>query len=326
MARKAGYKGITFIAMFGHESEAGVKALLAEGYYGATNYHEWGDAPNLVKDRRQNRYQDIVTTVRTTWAQKVARCGKLVYHPVVDTGWDSRPWHGDRARVIRGRTPARFEDILRQAKAYCTQIGRNIVVLGPANEWGEGSYIEPNTEFGFEMMEAVRRVFAKGQPASWPKNIGPADVGRGPYDFPVVPRTSTWSFDKGTEGWSRMMGVSELEHRKGALHFKTVTHDPAIMVNTGRLRAKDFTKVVLRMRIDGKLPERDNGQLFFSVGGHAMTEPTSFRFPLLTDGKMHAYTIDLTSNPRWRGRISTLRFDPCSTGDVGVVVEEIRFE
>ena len=326
MARAAGHKGITFLAMFGHESASGVKALLSEGYYGATNYHEWADAPALAKDRKRTQFQDIVETVRKTWESKVARCGKLVYHPAVDTGWDSRPWHGDRSRIINGRTPARFENLLRQAKEYCTKIGRTIVVLGPANEWGEGSYIEPNTEFGFEMMEAVRKVFAKGDPASWPVNVAPADVGLGPYDFPTPPQTNTWSFDNSNQGWRRMMGVSNLTARDGALRFKTLTSDPAIVVSTGGFRAKAFTRAVVRMQVIGDIGQGDHGQIFFSVGGRAMTETTSLHFPLATDGKMHTYAIDLTTIPRWRNRITILRFDPCSARDVEVVVDEIRFE
>ena len=47
------------------------------------------------------------------------------------------------------------------------------------NEWGEGSYIEPNREFGFGDLEAIRSVFAK--PGNWPQNIAPSDVGLGPY-------------------------------------------------------------------------------------------------------------------------------------------------
>ena len=326
MARDAGHQGISFLAMFGHESAEGVKTLAAEGYYGATNYHEWAEAQARSKDPKHARYDDVVATVRKTWASKVARCGKLVYYPVVDTGWDSRPWHGDRAFVLSGRTPKGFEDILRQARDYCTQIGRKFVVLGPVNEWGEGSYIEPNTEFGFEMLEAIRRVFAKGEPAGWPVNVTPADVGRGPYDYPVSDRANAWSFTSSTGGWSRMMGVSQPAVKDGALRFKTLTNDPAITVGTGGFRAKDFKRAVIRMQIVGKIGEGDGGQVFFAIHGQAMTEPTSFRFPLATDGEMHTYTVDLTQVPRWRSRITTLRFDPCSTKDVEVVVDEMRLE
>ena len=91
MAQAAGHAGITFLAMFGHESAAGVQALLDEGYYGATNYHEWGRAQQMAADPKRARFEDIVTTVQGTWEKKVARCGQLVYYPTVDTGWDSRP-------------------------------------------------------------------------------------------------------------------------------------------------------------------------------------------------------------------------------------------
>lgn len=326
MAKAAGYKGITFVAMHGGESASGAKTLLEEGYHGATNYHEWGGALGLSSHPKRADYGDIARTVRKTWEEKVRNAGRLVYYPVVDTGWDSRPWHGDKSLVISGRTPDRFEDILRQAKAYCKQIGRRLVILGPANEWGEGSYIEPNLEFGFEMMERIRKVFGKGDPKSWPVNVAPADVGRGPYDFPHEPGVTRWTFDRGAPGWGAMMGVADFGQRDGALRFKTTSEDPAILCGMGGLRAREFSRMIIRMRIAGDLRPGDHGQVFFSVGGQAMTEATSFGFALSNDGRTHDYAIDLRTNPRWRSRISTLRLDPCSTKDVEVFIEEIRFE
>ncbi len=326
MAKDAGFGGITYVAVWGHESKKGVELLLNEGYYGATNYHEWGRAPQLVANRRQNRFSDVVKTAREAWAKKVERCGKLVYYPVLDTGWDSRPWHGDRARVIRGRTPALFEDLLRQAKAYCKKIDREFVVLGPLNEWGEGSYIEPNTEFGFKMYEAIRRVFGKGDPKGWPVNLMPRDVGLGPYDVPKPVAQHAWSFDHEIGGWIGMMGVSDPKLADGALRFETLTHDPAIVVSPGNLRARKYTKAVIRMKLTGPLREGDGAQVFFSVGSQTPNESTSFRFPVKTDGETHTYTIDLREVPRWRGRISKLRLDPCSTRGVDVVLDEFRLE
>ena len=326
MARTAGYDGIAFIAMFGHESESGVKSLLEEGYCGATSYHEWGRAQQLAKDPKRAEFEDVVQTAADAWKAETARCGKLVYYPVVDTGWDSRPWHGDNAFVIAHRTPERFERLLRSAKEYCVEIGRNMVVLGPANEWGEGSYIEPNTEFGFDMLECVRAVFAKGDPAAWPVNVSPADAGLGPYDFPASCQVSAWSFENDTAGWTAMMGVSPLECRDHTLRFTTCSDDPAVVVYTRELRAAQFKRAVLRMQLIGAVPPGDQGQLFFSVGGRATGEADSFRFPLAADGLPHTYTIDLTANPRWRSRISSLRFDPCGARNVEVALDEFRLE
>ena len=53
--------------------------------------------------------------------------------------------------------------------------------LAPLNEWGEGSYAEPNAEFGFGLYEAIRETFFEQPSEGWPLNYTPSDVGRGPY-------------------------------------------------------------------------------------------------------------------------------------------------
>ena len=49
---------------------------------------------------------------------------------------------------------------------------------------GEGSYIEPNNEFGFGMYEAIREVLCKKPEGGFPVNYAPHEVGLGPYDYP----------------------------------------------------------------------------------------------------------------------------------------------
>ncbi len=132
------------------------------------------------------QYDEVVTRSPAAWQRRNELADGLTYCPLVDTGWDSRPWHGGKAMVIEGRTPLLFEELLRRAKTFCKDNGKGIVILGPVNEWGEGSYIEPCTEFGFEMLEAIRRTFAAGPSDGWPVNLSPSDVGRGPYDFRVT--------------------------------------------------------------------------------------------------------------------------------------------
>ena len=197
MARAAGFQGITFVAM-GNDFGAGhIQALLKEGYSGITTYHEWGHTINGAISKKLFRYEDVVRNSPTAWREKDKDAGSLHYYPLVDTGWDSRPWHGDKAMVIQGRTPELFEKLLRQAKSFCEEHNKPILILGPMNEWGEGSYIEPCTEFGFGMLEAIRRVFAKGDLTTWPVNISPSDVGLGPYVFPEGPITTDRTLDNG---------------------------------------------------------------------------------------------------------------------------------
>jgi len=150
-----------------------------------TTYHEWGSTIDGQVGRKLFQYDDVVREGPAAWSRKNQAAAGLAYYPRIDPGWDSRPWHGHKSMVIQGRTPELCEDLLRNARTFCRDNGKGMVILGPVNEWGEGSYIEPCTEFGFEMLEAVRRTFATAPSAAWPVNLSPADVGLGPYDFLV---------------------------------------------------------------------------------------------------------------------------------------------
>jgi hypothetical protein len=326
MARAAGFPGITFIAMERHNTRQEAVDLLAEGYAGATNYHEWGTAIDSALSLKRLRYKEVVHTVPEAWARHDETCGKLCYYPLVDTGWDSRPWHGDKSLVIEGRTTGLFGELLEEAKRYCLARNKPLVVLGPANEWGEGSYIEPCTEFGFAMYEQVRRVFGKGDPAAWPVNLGPADVGLGSYDFKQVPPVTRWTFESGLDGWSAMMNIGDLRVEEGFLKFKTSSPDAALMTATPGLSAGLASRAVLRMRIVGAISAGSIAQLFWSPEGSVMNEATSVRVPLSADGEAHDYRFNLAANPRWKGSIATLRLDPCETQDVEILVDELRFE
>jgi hypothetical protein len=182
MAKAAGYEGIEFVALNYSFAKTNIETLLNVGFRGITTYHEWGGVADSSTSRHAH-FDDVVRTVGTSWQQKQTDAGALTYYPVVDTGWDSRPWHGDKAFVIDGRTPEHFRQLLEQAKTFCAETNKPLVILGPVNEWGEGSYIEPCTEFGFAMLEQLRDVFGIKPANGWPENMGPADVGRGPYDF-----------------------------------------------------------------------------------------------------------------------------------------------
>jgi hypothetical protein len=320
-AAEAGYSGITFVAMHHHDSTSEIRDLLEEGYTGATNYHEWGNAFSMGESPKLAQFEDLVKSVPETWEKRDEACGELTYYPVVDSGWDSRPWHGNSAQVIEGRTPDLFEDLLREAKAFCEKKDKTLVILGPANEWGEGSYVEPCTEFGFEMYERIREVFAKGDPKIWPQNLSPADVGLGPYDFPKRPLVTAWDFEDGPGGWERSMNVAAMRCEDGQLRFQSASGDPAILVDTPGLEASKFPRMVIRM---SATPNAGSAQLFWSRSGHGTTEAASLRFPLQADGTMHDYALNLAENPRWRGNISTFRFDPCDAPDVEISIEEIR--
>ncbi|MBN1506626.1 MAG: glycoside hydrolase family 99-like domain-containing protein [Sedimentisphaerales bacterium] len=184
MAKAAGFNGITLIALGYDFSQGHIHTLKEEGYSGVTTYHEWGSTIDGQVSQKLFRFEDVVRDSPDAWKRRNEAADGLIYYPLVDTGWDSRPWHGHKAMMVRGRTIGLFVELLCRARSFCEENNKRMVILGPVNEWGEGSYIEPCTEFGFGMLEAVRDIFATGPSSEWPVNIAPSDVGLRPYDFP----------------------------------------------------------------------------------------------------------------------------------------------
>ena len=100
------------------------------------------------------------------------------YHLNISMGWDSSPRCGNvtpgewlRRRdypfgaVIVDNTPYLFKKYLAEAKAWtlAKPESERIVVINSWNEWGEGSYLEPDTGNGMGYLEAVRDVFGSQQ-------------------------------------------------------------------------------------------------------------------------------------------------------------------
>jgi hypothetical protein len=94
------------------------------------------------------------------------------YHPNVSMGWDSSPrcrnahdWVTRRdypyGAVMVNNTPEAFRKALERARplAEANPPGQRVVTINSWNEWGEGSYIEPDTTHGMGYLEAIRAVF-----------------------------------------------------------------------------------------------------------------------------------------------------------------------
>lgn len=188
MARDAGFPGIYFVAMSSHESEASCRQLKKEGYEAFTSYHAFQLAAQRAGSKRFP-FAEVVATSPEVWRESDARAAGLLYMPIVDTGWSAEPWHGNKSLVITDRTPEQFGKLCRAAREYASQTQKKIVTIGPCNEWGEGSYIEPYAEYGFQDLDQLRAAFCP--PGQWPPNLIPSDIGRGPYDLPLSePKTN----------------------------------------------------------------------------------------------------------------------------------------
>ena len=117
------------------------------------------------------QYDDVVADiVGTGWAELQAE-SPLPYWPSVAPGWDTaprlaqpqRPSQPDRSvwpgfPLCQGETPAAFEGFVREALDFVgDRAAGRVVTVGCFNEWTEGQYLLPDTDFGHGMLQALAR-------------------------------------------------------------------------------------------------------------------------------------------------------------------------
>ena len=323
MCREAGLNGLYLVAC-NNDSTDYLPQLKAMGY-DAISCYNWPhlnmNPEELVAHRAS--YEKNIEGYKNAW-EKLADANVVKLIPPVAAGWDDRPWAGSRAFVRFGRTPELFKRHLEDAKKFLDVREQDpklkMLFIEAWNELGEGSYIEPQREFGFGYLDAIREVFSPSSPK--PVEIVPADVGRGPYDVPIAPPAAQWDFTSATNplGWTGNMANLHIEN--GALCLTTRGRDPILNSPPLTLRAAQYPGLVIRLKASRDI----DGQLFWVTKTAPVNEASSKHFAIRGDGLFHEITVQLADNPRWHGLVTGLRFDPGSLDGVNVAIESIRLK
>ena len=327
MAVAAGFKGIYFVAMKWPEEDCRPKTIQMYKDLGfdMTGIYHFMSHGGACPTNRRFPYSAVADANPANWWRQ-HESGVLPFMPNLSTGWDDRPWND--GCEIHGKNAQDFRRICAEAKKFADQTGVKRLCLAPLNEWGEGSYAEPNAEHGFGFYEAVRDTFCRKPAAGWPLNYGPKDVGLGPYDLPAPepPRCVTsWNLTAGEKlGWRGLMGVSEPTATADGLAFTTLTRDPAICNFFTPVSAKKFTAVEVEMKVEGE--KGQVAQLFWSAPGAVAREEASACLPVVSDGAFRTYVFKVGENRAWRGRVNSFRFDPVNASGSKVVVKSIRLK
>ncbi len=289
-------------------------------------------APEAAKmeDVEARLHYDCVVEASRKWWNRTSLNSCIPFWPILPTGWNDKPRSFQYARMVYGRTPEKFRQICQNLRDFCDQNGLRHIVVAPLNEWQEGSYIEPNEEYGFQMYDALRDVFCDKPAEGFPPNLVPSDVGLGPYDYPPMPHLAktSWDFSSDTQGWYRNpYGTAYIKNVDGCIHFfRNGVKVPSLRTRIAPFEAANFSKFRLRMKItpspkfppDGNNPDKGKTTLSLLWGGegnplilpnNSITIENIASIVILPDGEWHEYTINLASHPRWKGSIDELWLD-----------------
>lgn len=321
MCEDAGVGGLYLVAC-SYVGKDAIQGLVNEGYDAISGYnYPIANTQGLMRAP----YEWMVAGYKDIWTE-IAGTAPVPYIPVCEPGWDARPWHGSRSLVRTGKSPYLWEQMLTNAKTFVDEPGRRLpggkklVFLEAWNEFGEGDYIEPHAQYGFDYLEAVRSVFAPNSEP--PLILTPPDVGLGPYDIPKPPPSAAWDFSKPDQCTWTVGNMSGLSFDGGTMRAEAIGPDPACYSPAIAVDASQFKKLEIRMRMD----KGDEAQVFFSRQGGLLTEEKSVRFPVFADNEFRVYEVDLSSNRGWSGKIGGLRLDPNSAAGSRVEIAHIKLK
>jgi len=349
LARDAGFPGIYWINQFWEKGEisadiwnrykaCGISEMMNYSYssHGLTTHPEYaspGDTP------RHFSFECVIKAIRHFWVDTNFD-PELPFIPYIPTGWDVRPRSFQNARVCYGRTPELFGEVCRSARRFCEEKGFRRVLVGPISEWQEGSYIEPNAEYGFSMYDALRDALCEKPDEGWPANVAPGDLGLPLREYPPLEQVEkpVWDFSKGFGGWFRNpYGAQHLTIVNGALNLVT-RGGHAMRACPKPFQAKDHARLAVQMRLtantrsNAKPKGTETLTMYFGsaeaplirVGG-IVDWSRQILCPVKVDGEWHEYTVELSEVKGWNGCIDGLALIPVNLRDVFVEIRKIEF-
>lgn len=153
----------------GEQAVSSPAELLATLGFDSIGSYVWVHHVEL-DDFPETPYNRALARAEAHWV-KTTQEFPLPYYPNVTMGWDASPRTVQSDRYLNvgypfmptlsSNTPAAFREALRRAKSFLDSQDRlpKVLTLNAWNEWTEGSYLEPDTEYGLAYLEAIRDVF-----------------------------------------------------------------------------------------------------------------------------------------------------------------------
>lgn len=85
---------------------------------------------------------------------------KVVYGAFV--GYDDSPRRGSsNSKIVKGASPQKFKEYIRRLVEITESQNKEFIFLTAWNEWGEGAYLEPDTDNGYGYTDALKEVLCE---------------------------------------------------------------------------------------------------------------------------------------------------------------------
>lgn len=120
--------------------------------------YNWSN-PGTLED--YIKYAEGAMTLRNKWDSVL----HVPFFPCVSVGWDNTPRYPERGKeyvIHLNSTPESFGAYLQKTRDFIREHPEQprLIIINAWNEWAEGSYLEPDTKWGYSYLETVKKVMS----------------------------------------------------------------------------------------------------------------------------------------------------------------------
>ena len=173
LAKKNGLKGIHFVGnVMGHYMETKVEDILKSGVDAIVSCHlasarskSIGKLAFYIKKIISSYSLGIQTYDYSSFARNyLTELEKQEYvYPSIFPQKDETPRRGKKSLILTNSTPEAFAILMRKTIEHIAGKAdqHKIIMINAWNEWGEGSYLEPDLKFGRSYLNALKESITK---------------------------------------------------------------------------------------------------------------------------------------------------------------------
>lgn len=111
--------------------------------------------------RKRNIAIPTFMSYKAIWKKIVSRKIENRVYPGCFVGYDASPRKGNSADIIYGGKPREFKKYFSRLYSECKKAKSEFLFITAWNEWGEGSYLEPDKKYGYSYLKIIRDIVCK---------------------------------------------------------------------------------------------------------------------------------------------------------------------
>lgn len=324
--QKLGFDGMIYLGC--HTGSSGTLASVGfDGYY----------AYNFGTDGYQ-----LETNIKSILSR--ANDNSLYTVPTISVGFNSIPWHGIRYPMMSMSDYAEAQEWVKNE--YLTKYPKEewqkkLVMLSTWNEYGEGTYTMPTTdEKGFGYLDILREAYTS-ESVNEALNTVPTKAqlyrinhlypqylhllrryGGGTEQLDPKVMDTVYEIDMSAEQKGYNKQIEDISYSENGMSGKA-TSSKAMIV----LKFIDYIDIdgVDYIRIRAKLEEENEMALYFLTENSNLWEKVDAKFVIVSsDGEFNDYYVYVKGMEQFKGRLRSLRIDPCSVETTTFTISSIE--